>query len=725
MLGLAALVTSSMVLPAWAESSDSNVTAPAKHSDSTPLIAQTNADGSRSPTTSQHSEALKPIEVTGEQEAPDYRVFTSNTATGTNTPLIDVPQTIQAIPEEVLRDQAAQSLQDAVRNAPGVSVNLGEGNRDEFYIRGVKTKSDFFMDGLRDDTEYFRPLYNVAHVDVLEGPAALLFGRGGAGGVINLVTKKAERRRIRNLTFETGAYQHYRGTLDVGEAIGKSGAFRLMAMGENSGGFRDHYFLHRYAVNPKFSFKLGERTKIDFDASYLNDDRFVDRGIPSRNGRPADLPRDKFFGSVNQNKASVRVMAGTFRIQHEINDNLSVRNAFRVTENKRNYFNVYPGSAVDDDGELKLKAYEHPVTRLSYLNRSELIASFDTGPLRHKFLLGAEYGWQRDNDMENLPTPDSKTLPDKVPVANPTVTDVSFPFLDRQNHVVGKELGIYAQDQVSLGKHWQALIGVRYDRFSVDANYLKPGVTPNHTHNVDHEISPRAGIIFKPVENNSIYVSVTQTFTPQGANISLSQKRPTGANLDPEQAINYEIGNKLDLFGGDLSITAALFQLNLKDVVSEAADGSGRLVNTGKQRNRGFVFSVQGALTPHWDIYANYAYLDGKITKTTKDADAGARIGLVPKNQFSIWTRYALNAHWGLGAGIRGESEKYTSFNNSVKLPGYARADAMGYYQAGNYRVQLNLNNVTNKNYYPTAKGDNEIMPAEPRSLVASLSVDF
>lgn len=667
---------------------------------------------------------LPAIAVSSRLVLPGYSMPRTATATDIDTPTLDIPQSIQVIPGELLQDQAAQSLAAAVRNAPGVYVQQGEGNRDEFYIRGVKTKSDFFVNGLRDDTEYYRPLYNVAHVDVLQGPAAILFGRGGAGGIINLVTKQPKRQTIRDVSIEAGSWDQLRSTLDVGGAMGESGAFRVMAMGENSGGFRDHYYLHRYAVNPRFRFWLGDRTKLDIGFSYLNDQRFADRGIPSRNGRPANVPRSEFFGSVGQNMAHSRVAAFDLRIKHQFNEHLKLRNAFRVTENKRVYQNAYPGSAVDDQGRLKLKAYHHPNDRLSYIDRAEMVASFNTGVLQHKLLLGSEFGWQRGNDEETT-LGSSKTLPGTVPLFEPTIPPVSFDYLDRNNHVVGKSVGIYAEDQISLGTHWMGLVGTRWDRFSVDARYHKPGVVPDHTNNVNIDWSPRAGLVYKPVENDSLYASVTRTFTPQGANIALSQKSPVGAHLVPEQASNYEIGNKLDFFNGGLSITAALFQLDLKDVVAEAADGSGNLVNTGAQRNRGFELSVEGALTSDWSVYANYTHLNAEITKATQDAEAGARVGLVPRNQFSIWARYALSSRWGVGAGLRGASKKYTSYDNNVVLPGFAEVDVMAYYQAGNYRVQVNINNVTDKTYYPTASGDNQIMPGAPRNVTASLSVNF
>ena len=717
-------------LAALAESSTTATADRADQQSDPPLLAKdakSDSDSDSDVATAREgtSPQLKTIIVRGWLTPQNYSIPRTGTATITNTPTIDIPQSIQVIPESLLRDQAAQSLGDAVRNAPGVYVQQGEGNRDEFYIRGVKTKSDFFSDGLRDDTLYYRDLYNVAHVDVLQGPAAILFGRGGAGGVINLVTRQPERQLIRDFSIETGSWGHLRGTLDVGSAIGESGAIRVMAMGEDSGGFRDNFYVHRQAINPKFRFQLGESTQLDFDFSYLNDRRLEDRGIPSRGDRPVDVPRDRFFGSVDQNLARTRVEAFNARLTHAFSDYLTLSNAFRVTGNDRLYDMVYPGGPVNDQDQLKLAAYSRATNRLSYLDRLEMIATFDSGVLSHQLVVGSELGWQRDNDLQMLPTKSSKSLPGTFPLSNPTSARVPLPFIDFHNHVVGKEFGVFAEDQISFGPKWKALVGLRWDRFSVDANYLKPGVTPNFTGNVDVRWSPRVGVIYKPVENDSIYASVTQTYTPQGNNLAVSVKKPKGAELDPEEDTNVEIGNKLELFDGKLSFTAALFQLDLKNVLSEAADGSGKLVNTGEQRNRGIALSTEGELTDKWSIYANVTRLNSTITKTTKDAVAGARVGLVPRNAYSIWTRYAFNPHWGVGGGIRGESAKYTSYTNDIVLPGYAMADLMAYYQSDSYRVQVNLNNITDRTYYATASDDYEIMPGTPRSVILSLSMNF
>jgi catecholate siderophore receptor len=677
------------------------------------------------PATESHDDTLLPSIIVNGWYASQYLVPRTASATGTDTPLVDIPQSIEVIPEAVLRDQGTQSIAEAVRNSPGISVNMGEGMRDEVYLRGVKTKYDFFTDGLRDDTEYMRDLYNVSHVDVLQGPAALLFGRGGAGGLINLVTKEPERQAIREAALEVGSWEHLRGTADIGGAISDAGAFRLLAMGEDSGGFRDHYFLHRYAVNPKFSFQIGANTQLDVSASHLSDRRIVDRGITSQNGRPVDVPRDTFFGAPDQNMSVGEVSAFVARLTHAFTEDLTLTSAFRTTYAHRDYANTYAGGGVDDNGEFKMKGYAHDHHRRSYINRTDLVADLGTGAVTHKLLLGGEFTWQRDHDFQMLPSEGSKNLPGRFPIADPEIAPIAFPYLDRDNRVLGKEIGLYAQDQISFGEHWQAIVGTRWDRFTVNANYLNPEVSPSNTYHVDNVWSPRAGLIYKPASNYSVYASVTKAFTPQGANIALSRKSPDGANLDPEKAINYEIGNKLELFDGQLLLTAAVFRLNLDDVVAEAADGSGDLVNTGRQRNRGFSVAAEGALTSQLSIYANYTHLNARITKATEEAAAGARVGLVPNNQFSIWTRYAVSSHWGLGAGLRGESEKFTSYDNEVTLPRYVVGDLMAYYQTDRYRVQLNLDNVTDRHYFPTASSDFEIMPGAPRNVMLTFDMSF
>ncbi|BAW80491.1 TonB-dependent siderophore receptor [Candidatus Nitrosoglobus terrae] len=669
---------------------------------------------------------LGTVTVTGNQLST-YHVD-SNTALGTETRLLDTPFSITPIPRKVLTDQASQSLEQAVRNSPGVTVNLGEGNQDQLVIRGVSTAFDFFMNGMRDDAPYFRPLYNVDHIDVLKGPAALQFGRGGAGGLVNFVTKKAERREIRHIMVEGGGgadgspWGHFRGQMDFGTSISDFGAFRFMGMGQDSGTFRDFGFIRRYAANPVFHFDINDRTQMDLTLSYLNDTRLADRGIPSQNGLPVDVGRSQFFGSPQQNRFDAQVTTAQLMITHEVNDDLKLMANFRAFQNNHHYDNLYPGSSVNKDDMFAFKGYDHSSERINYQQRLQAIFDFDTGKVHHKLLGGGDYTWQRDFDIQFIPGK-SKDLPGLFALDNSVVGPVAMTSLDRHNNVHADEIGVYLQDQITFDEHWMALAGVRFDRFATDARYLKINA---RTQRIDDTWSPRAALMYKPVENDTLYFSFSRNFIPSGANVAASLKDPNGANLAPERSDQYEFGNKFELFDGNMVFNIAFFQIDLTNMPAADPNGDSQLLTIGRQRNRGIELSANGSITEKWNIFANYTYMmEAKNMVAVQGTAAGARAGLVPRNQFSVWSTYDINEHWGFGGGVHGQSMRYASFTDKVQLPAYAIGDLMAYYQLKGYRFQVNLNNVSDETYYATASGDNQIMPGIPRSVFASVNMDF
>lgn len=644
------------------------------------------------------------------------------TATGTYTPLIDIPFSIDAISSKLWREQGAQSLEDAVRNAPGVSVHQGEGNRDEFMLRGVKTKSDFFVNGMRDDTEYFRDLYNLSEVDVLKGPAALLFGRGNAGGVINLVTKKPEARRIREFGVDFGQWDRYRATADLGDRVGDQAAWRLNLMGERAGGFRQFARLRRYGIDPEFAFHLGSDTRLNVGTEHFYERRQTDRGIPSRDGHPVKVDRSRFFGSIHDNDYHARVDALHVRLEHDFSDDVQLRNMLRINRNQREYSNMYPASTVSAEDTLTMKGYRHANTRRTWDDRTELLAGFDTGGIHHQLLAGLQFTLQKGDDVKY-----SAAKIHDVPLSNPLVPGRYTEF-DRNNHAVANETGVYVQDQIDLGQRWKAIAGVRRDRFSVRAHYRDADGTPMAwTRNVDTTWSPRGGLIFKPTKNDSVYVSATRTFTPQGANVALSTKSPEGQELGPERAINYELGNKLKLLDGNLAFTTSVYQLVQSWLTATNADGD--LVQTGEARSRGVELALIGHLGHGWDVAANYTRMKTEYTHPTRKVAKGNEEGLIPRNQGSLWATWSTDGHWGLGGGVQGQSASWAKYTNQVRLPGFVRADAMAFYRSGagpgSYRIQLNVNNLFDAHYYPTANDDNQIMPGAPRSVDLSVRYRF
>jgi catecholate siderophore receptor len=654
------------------------------------------------------------IEVTG--VLISYRADASATATKTDTALRDIPQTLNVVSRNLLRDQNAQSIAGALKSVPGVSIAQGEGNRDQVVLRGISTSSDFFVNGVRDDQERFRDLYNVQSLEVLQGPAAVLFGRGGAGGIVNLVTAAPERGAPSDVTAEIGAYGHKRATAQAGGSIGASGAFRLSVMGEDSGGFRDAYFLHRYGVNPSFNIRPGRATSVTLGFERLYDRRRADRGIPSQNGRPVDVAASQFFGSSTQNEATSGVDSVYATIDHRVSRSLTLRNHTLVGRYDKSYQNVYAGSAVSASDTLTLSAYNHSIDRTNAFSQTDLIYTATRGGIGHVVLAGVEVGHQFQDELRHTAAPIVN-----VPVAF-SVRDATFIAapLTVDRRASSDVLAGYVQDQLTLSPRWKAVVGARLDRFAVNIQDHLAG-NPDLSR-VDHAVSPRAGVIFQPTAAVSIYSSYSYTFLPSGQTLGLATNT---ADLGPEDARNYEVGAKLDLFDKRLNVSAAAFRLDRNHVKNTAPDDPTRLVLTGQQRTEGVTLSAAGNITRNWKLYGGFSRLDGRIISATTTAPAGRAVGLVPRNQLTLWTTYDVTARWGGGGGLIDQSQVFTSFSNAVVLPAYARVDAVLYYKFGSYRLALNVENLLDARYYSTANSDNNISPGAPRSAQLSLRASF
>jgi catecholate siderophore receptor len=654
------------------------------------------------------------VDVTG--YADRYRVQESAVATKTPTPLRDIPQTINAIPRELLVDQNARSIAEAMRNVPGVSVAQGEGNRDQVVLRGINTASDFFVNGIRDDQERFRDLYNVQRVEVVQGPAAVLFGRGGAGGVVNLVTAEPVRGAPADVSVTLGGYDGKRATARMGVSIGSTTLFQVSAMGEDSGGFRDGFFLKRYGVNPTVRLDLRRSTSLSVAFEHLDDRRLADRGIPSRAGRPVEVDSHQLFGSHDQNRAQSGVNAASMKFEHRFTRKLSLRNSLLVGRYEKYYQNVYPGSPVGAAGTFTLSAYNHQVDRTNAFNQIDLVYLADRGGMAHTLLFGVEAGHQFQDELRHT----AAAIPN-VALAN-SARDANFDaaplVIDR--HASANVLAGYVQDQMAIARHWKAVVGMRTDRFQVDVDDRLPSNTD--LSRADVATSPRAGLIYQPGDSTAFYASYSYTFLPSGQTLGLAANT---VQLEPESAANYEVGTKFDLLARRLSIAAALFRLDRNRVKNTDPSDPTRLVLTGQQRTEGFSTSVAGRVTSQWKLSGGYANLAPRITESTASAPAGRTVGLVPRHQLTLWSTYDISHHWGAGGGVIHQSRMYTAFSNQVELPGFTRVDAVGYYRVGRYRLAANAENLFNVKYYPTANGDNNISPGAPRSLHLGLNMSF
>jgi catecholate siderophore receptor len=686
------------------------------------------ADDVTAATAAKGETTLQEVKVKSSRERADgpvdgYRATRSSTVTRTDTPLRDVPQSVQVIPEALMKDQAMQSMAQVIRYVPGASMNPGEGGRDQPVLRGISTNSDFYVDGLRDDALYFRDPYNAERIEILKGPSGMTFGRGGAGGVINRVTKRPLDTPRRELGLTLGTENAKRATVDIsgrlGAGAGQAG-YRVNAMVEDSGGFRDGFELRRSGINPVFEFFPSDATSVLVGYEHFEDRRTIDRGIPSQGSAPYETARETFFGNAGQSEGSGRVDALTARIEHQLGANLTLRNNLRVTDSSTFRQNVQPATAVNSSGNLQISAYNSANERTNVFNQTEAEARLTMGGMEHLVLAGVEFGRQRSDSTRitgYFNGVERAVVSAQSPLA--TVTEWRTKASDGNNLVTANVAAAYVQDQITLTPQWKAVAGVRYDRFKVDFDDRR--AVPLDLARTDAEFSPRVGVIYQPTASQSYYASYSYAFLPSAENLSLAANT---AELEPEKAKNWEFGAKWDLTPG-LSATAAIFRLDRANVKATDPNDSTRLQLTGLQRTEGFELGIQGQLTERWQVYAGFAKLDAEIKQATT-VPAGTKVALVPRQAASLWNRIDLAAGWSAGLGIVHQSDVYASSTNLVRLPSYTRVDGAVFYQVDkNTRIALNLENLTDRRYYATAGGDNNIIPGAPRSAKVSLSKGF
>ncbi|HJR67310.1 MAG TPA: TonB-dependent siderophore receptor [Gemmatimonadaceae bacterium] len=675
----------------------------------------------RGPSSESATRELSPVVVTADAaRGARYTARRSTSATRTDAQIRDVPQAITVLGRDLIDDQAMQGMADVVRYVPGITMGQGEGHRDAPTIRGQSTTADFFADGVRDDAQYFRDLYNIERVEALKGPNAMVFGRGGGGGVINRVTKEAKWMPTRAFALVGGSFDRRRATLDIGDGFGRTFAARLNGMIEDSRQFRDATGLERHGVTPTATILAGN-TVVKLSYEYFADRRTVNRGIPSFQGAPAPASIETFFGDPNASRSRLVMHGGSATIEREWGG-LSFRNRSRVVRYDKFYQNVFPGAVNDAGTEVSLSAYNNGTDRRSLFNQTDLVYTLGSGRLRQTFLVGAELSSQRSDNYRTTGffegTSTSMLVPFASPTVSPTVEYVQRPG-DANNRVDADVVAFYAQNQLSLGSHWQAIVGVRYDRFDLNFHDNRGG---DDLTRLDAMVSPRVGLVYKPVEPVSIYGSYSVSHLP-GSGDQFASLTPTTHALEPEGFTNREVGLKWDLRPA-LSLTAAWYRLDRTNTAAPDPASTTRLVQTGRQRSTGYEIGLAGNLVASWQIAAGYASQKATILSQTSSADAGATVPLVPRETFSLWNRYQIIPRLGAGVGVIHQTSMFAAIDNTVTLPGFTRVDAAAFVTLSpSLRAQLNVENVLNERYYPTSHGNNNIGPGAPRTLLFSLAV--
>jgi catecholate siderophore receptor len=663
------------------------------------------------------------IIVTGASQG--YAASNSVTATKTDTPLIDVPQTINVITRQQLNDQAQYSLSDVLRYVPGVTVAQGEGNRDQIILRGQNSTADFFLDGVRDDTQYYRGLYNLERVEILKGPYALIFGRGGGGGIVNRVQKSPQlNEQILSGRISANSFGAYGVSADLNTPIGDAVAVRLNANYEKLKNHRDFFDGERFAWNPYIAAKLNDDWKVGLSYEYVNDDRVVDRGIPSvatttgQPNAPLSGARDQFFGVPGVNRTTLEAHIVKLRLDGNITENLEFSSTALFGDYDKSYTNVFANGAVSTAANtVAVAGYIDPTTRQNYILQGNLVWNVTSNNIDHKILLGAEFGDQESANQRRNALLSSGT----INIAAPVFPMATFPAITRNTVSSVKFYSVYVQDQISISDHFDIIAGLRYDNFQIKGTDLAP-VTARPFARTDTKLSPRFGLIYKPQENISLYGSYSVSFQPRSGDQFLTLTT-TQENLAPEKFTNTEIGAKWDIHQG-LSATIAAFNLDRTNATTPDPANPALTINAGETKVRGVEFSLTGRVIENWQMTAGYSYQDAKLR-----GNDVVRLGQVPKHQASLWNRYDFGGGFGLGLGVIHQSSQFAAIVSNpatTKLPAFTRVDAAAYYSVSDQvKVQLNIENILNEQYFSDAHNNNNISTGAPINGRLSVSLKF
>ena len=664
---------------------------------------------------------LDPVEVVAPRAAATSVI---STATRTPTLLRDVPQAVTVVGPTLIADQAMLGMADVTRNIPGVTMGQGEGNRDQITMRGNNSTSTFFVDGMRDDVQYFRDLYNVERVEALKGPNALIFGRGTGGGVINRVSKEADWTPVRELTLQGGSYETRRGAVDVGQVVSDQVAFRFNGMYENSDRFRYDVNLERYGINPTVTVAAGENTRITANYEHFSDYRTADRGVPSFQGGPVETDIRTFFGDPAQSWSDASINVGTAALEHDLSPMVQVRTRLLFGDYNKMYQNVFPG-AVDSTGTLvSMSAYNNRNDRDNLISQTDLTWRALTGGVGHTVLAGVELGRQVSHNLRNTGFFDNVATTVTAPLASPTISRaVTYRpgETDADNRVRVNSGGVYLQDQMTLTPYLQLIAGARLERFDLSFHNYRNGEDLERT---DDLLSPRAGVVVKPVEPLSVYGSYSVSYLPSSGD-QFSSLTATTETLEPEKFENYELGAKLDVVSG-VALTGAVYQLDRSNTSAPDPLDPARTVQTGSQRTRGIEVGASGNVTRAWQVAAAYALQDAEITARTAQAEPGAKVPVVPEHTLTLWNRYQLHRQWGVGLGVIYQDDMFASIDNTVTLPSFTRFDAGVFFSLNDHlRAQVNVENLFDEEYFITSHSNNNISPGSPRALRASMTAGF
>lgn len=658
---------------------------------------------------------------------PDYNRTVASTATKTDTPIMETPFSIQSVPIQVLEDQQAIRLKDALKNVSGVTPGGEQGRSDEFIIRGFRNNT-VYRNGVLSPAlgqrigMNRRETANLESVEVLKGPGSILYGRAEPGGIMNVVTKQPLANPYYSLQQQFGSFDFYRTTLDATGPITKDDSllYRFNLAYQDSKSFREFVNDERVFAAPVFRWNIGSRTQATFEFEYLKDDYSLEPGIPNVGNRPAPLPRERNLAEP-YTKRSNEFMLASVNWSHDFNDQWTLRHRFSYENLESQHVGLFFLGNAAPDGTINRRFFVDNFPSQRYFNNVDLTGKFETIGLKHTLLLGGDYF--RADDLITQNGVAAQPINIYNPVHGPLPPLPSPTFGDRTT----SWYGLFLQDQIELPFNFHVLAGLRYDNATINNNLL------NLTVSDDDRVSPRGGLLWRPLEWLSLYGSYTENFGP-----SNSQFRTDGKILPPQTAQQWETGVKTQFWEGRLSATLAYFDLTKQNV--PVFDPLNPLVPkaAGEAESRGLEFDVSGEILPGWRIIGAYSYLP--FAKITNDVDAtggpgntGKRLVLDPRNFGSLWNTYEFQSSGlqglKLGAGVTAVGQRQGDTANTYQLPGYATVNLMASYslsvKSAKLTAQLNVDNLLDKYYFAASNDGNQIFFGAPRTFMGSIRVEY
>jgi catecholate siderophore receptor len=644
-------------------------------------------------------------------------------------PLRDTPQTITVIPKTVIEEQGATTLRDVLRNVPGLTMTAGEGGApagDNLTLRGFSARNDIFIDGTRDLGAQSRDPFNLEQVEVVKGPGSSFTGRGSAGGSINLVSKAPTVNRLFAGTISGGSDATKRFTGDVNLPIKDRMAFRLNLLAHDSGiAGRDVVENQRWGFAPSFLYGLGTRTRLTLSYFYLGQDNISDYGIPwvpvgsnalaEFRDQPAPVPRDTFYGFKDRDYEHLRSDLATVKIERDFNDSITVRNQLRFGYSSRDSMATPPrlqnNNATTVSREMRSWLAEDRV----FDNQTDMRSRFSTGSIGHSLVTGLSLTYE-NNQRQNRNAPNSPTT-----LLNPNPNDVYtglVTLLPSFGDVTAKSVAFYAADTVKLSKYVELNGGLRFDRFDVEGvNAANEPVA-----RLDEMVSWRAGVVVKPKEEGSVYLSYATSLSPSLEGLSYGTADP---RIEPEKTYNLEFGSKWDLVDERLSVNASIFRVEKTNARQPGLLPDDPQILQGRQRVQGIELGASGGITRALRVFGAYTLLDTEIINSSNALEVGRRIQNTPRNSFNVWTTYLLPHRITLGGGPRFVGRRFGNTINTRQVDSYWLLDAMASFPLGRHLdLRVNLYNLTNDFYFDRL-GGGHLIPGAGRSVLVSTGFRF